>query len=181
MHPALVVVDMQNDFVDPKGALYVHGAEGVVNDVNNLALKGKYDMVVATKDWHRKDDPSFKGYGGSWPPHCVKKTWGAEFAPRLDWEPFDMILHKTGYSAFESEFGVTTGLEHFLRANWVSQVDVCGVAYDYCVMQSALSANRIGFATRVCLWATRAVEPMAVDSVSKQLKREGIGLVEAYP
>ena len=82
---ALLVVDIQNDFADPKGSLYVTGGEDVVSVANEEieAALGAGALVVYTQDWHPDATPHFKKDGGIWPVHCVKGSWGAEFHPDL--------------------------------------------------------------------------------------------------
>ena len=82
---ALIVVDVQNDFADPKGGLYVQDGEQVVDAAN-----AEIDAAVAagapvfyTQDWHPEHTPHFERDGGVWPVHCVANTWGAELHPRL--------------------------------------------------------------------------------------------------
>ena len=102
---ALVVVDVQNDFADPDGSLYVQGGEDVVPLINREIERAQAANVpvVYTKDWHPSDTPHFAKYGGNWPVHCVHDTWGAEFHPDL--KVVGEIVHKAtgpedGYSGF---------------------------------------------------------------------------------
>lgn len=173
---ALIVVDYQNDFVEPEGALYVPDAYKVAPIISDLMVNAP--LVVLTGDWHKPSDPSFKRNGGIWPVHCVCGTYGADISGRLPVNICDMLLHKTGYSAFVDEQGVITGLHEYLRANWVDELDIVGVALDHCVKQTALSAVRIGYGTRVIVAGTKAVDqsPGAVDAVIRDLRGEGVGV-----
>src|SRR5688572_2229203 len=83
---ALIVVDLQNDFADPKGALYVRGGEDVVPFANAEIRKAREAgaLVVYTQDWHPPSTPHFAKDGGTWPVHCVRDSWGAELHPDLD-------------------------------------------------------------------------------------------------
>jgi nicotinamidase/pyrazinamidase len=78
---ALLVVDVQNDFADPRGSLYVMGGVVVVTIVNRVIERALFEnaVVVYTQDWHPAVTPHFRKYGGNWPVHCVKETWGAAF------------------------------------------------------------------------------------------------------
>src|SRR5687768_13693815 len=83
---ALIVVDVQNDFADPQGSLYVTGGERVIPPINEqIALAREAGaLVVFTQDWHPASTPHFEKDGGIWPVHCVQGTWGAEFHPSLE-------------------------------------------------------------------------------------------------
>ncbi len=165
---ALLVVDVQNDFADPSGSLYVTGGEDVVPVANREAeaARAAGALVVYTGDWHPEVTPHFEKYGGLWPVHCVHDTWGAEFHPDLRVE--GEILHKAngpedGYSAFSVQHLPTgevrgTGLEELLRAHHIRRVVILGIATDYCVRETGLDARRKGFDTVVLREGVRAVD-----------------------
>jgi nicotinamidase/pyrazinamidase len=165
---ALVVVDVQNDFADPAGSLYVRGGDEVVariNDEIGLATQ-EGDVVVYTQDWHPPSTPHFAKDGGIWPVHCVAGTWGAELHPGL--VVAGPSVHKgsngeDGYSGFtmrdpESGEDRPTELEALLRDRGVTRVVVAGLATDYCVLGTVLDARRLGFETVVLSGAVAAVE-----------------------
>lgn len=164
---ALVVVDVQNDFADPKGNLYVQGGDAVVPLVNqevDRALAGDA-MLVYTQDWHPESTPHFQKDGGIWPVHCVKGTWGAEFHPDL--EVAGPVVRKgsngeDGYSGFtmrDPETGEekATRLRRLLDDRAIERIVVVGLALDVCVKATALDAVG-GFDTAVVVGATAAVE-----------------------
>jgi nicotinamidase/pyrazinamidase len=164
---ALLVVDVQNDFADPKGSLYVTGGEEVVSAVNrelDRALSSGA-TVVYTQDWHPESTPHFQKDGGIWPVHCVMETWGAELHPDLRVE--GEIVRKgsggeDGYSGFtvrdpKSGAETPTALEDKLRSRGITKVVVVGLATDYCVKETALDAAAKGFDTVVLSNAVRAV------------------------
>lgn len=164
---ALLVVDVQNDFADPAGSLYVAGGEDVVAGINREieAAKAAGALIVYSQDWHPESTPHFAKDGGTWPAHCVGETWGAEFHPRLRVEG-DVLKKGTGgedgYSAFsmqdvETEAVRTTGLDDLLRARGIERVVIAGIATDYCVKESVLDARRLGFETSVLMELVRAV------------------------
>jgi len=165
MSRALVIVDYQNDFARPDGALSVPGGEEIAERINALAASGDYDLVLATRDWHPADHGSFAAQGGPWPPHCVQGSEGAALHPALDAEPIDAIVDTgyepdlEGYSGFEA-----TGLAERLRGEGVDALTIVGLATDYCVKHTALDALREGFAVRVDPEAVRAVEVEPGDS-----------------
>ncbi len=168
-HVALVVVDVQNDFADPAGSLYVTGGDEIVAGINAqiAAAREGGATVVQTQDWHPPQTPHFIEGGGTWPVHCVRNTWGAESHPGLSAEA-DLVIRKgtggeDGYSAFtvldpESGAARPTGLAGYLHERGVTEVVVVGLAADVCVKATALDAVSSGFAS-VVLWdLTRAVE-----------------------
>jgi nicotinamidase/pyrazinamidase len=162
---ALIIVDYQNDFARPEGALSVPAGEEVADHINALARSGDYELVLATRDWHPPEHGSFTEHGGIWPVHCVQGTAGAELHPALDTEPLDAIVDKgqdpgtEGYSAFDA-----TSLAETLRARGVDAVTVVGLATDYCVKNTALDALREGFAVRVDRAGIRGVDVQPGDS-----------------
>ena len=165
MSEALIVVDVQNDFT-PGGALAVPEGDEVIGRVNELMRSGRFDVVLATRDWHPHDHGSFATNDppGPWPVHCVQGTPGAELHPGVDRGGIDAIVDKgqdpatEGYSGFDA-----TGLADLLRGRGVDAVTVVGLATDYCVKNTALDALREGFAVTVDSAATRPVDVQAGD------------------
>jgi nicotinamidase/pyrazinamidase len=167
---ALIVVDVQNDFADPKGGLSVAGAPAVIPTINGeiQSARNNGGLVVYTLDWHPPSTPHFAKDGGIWPVHCVAGTWGAELYPELD-VPADPVTIKKGtngedgYSGFTTRDPVTgktapTELEQLLRDRGIERVVICGLATDYCVNATALDAIRLGFETQVLTDACRPVD-----------------------
>ena len=181
MSRALIVVDVQNDFCEG-GSLAVTGGAATASAISQLlAGAAGYDLVVATRDHHIDPGPHFSDqpdYVDSWPPHCVAGTPGAEFHPNLVWRGFDAVFDKGEYAAAYSGFegadasGVTLG--DWLTARGASEVDVCGIATDYCVRATALDSARAGFPTRVLLDLTAAVAPGNVPDVVAELRAAGV-------
>ena len=172
---ALLVVDVQNDFADPGGSLYVSGADELVEPVNQeiqwAADSGA--VIVYTQDWHPATTPHFAKDGGVWPVHCVAGSWGAQFHPGLHLVPGADVVRKgtggeDGYSAFSVRQPTTgehagTGLEDLLRARAVRNVVIVGLATDYCVKETGLDAIRLGFGATVVTDAVGAVDLEAGD------------------
>ncbi len=185
---ALVVVDVQNDFADPNGSLYVAGGELVVPRVNRevTAARAAGAEVVFTTDWHPSQTPHFTSGGGPWPAHCVKHTWGAALHPDLVVDG-DILRKGTGgedgYSAFTVRDPATgiersTGLDALLRARQVTNLVVVGLAGDVCVAATALDAVAAGFAVTVRRDATASVN-LAVgdeDRAFAQLAAAGVSV-----
>ena len=164
---ALVVVDVQNDFADPGGSLYVKGAGEVVEAVNRLVERAQQEgwPVFYTQDWHPETTPHFAKDGGIWPVHCVGGSRGADFHPDLILEGVAVKkggAGEDGYSGFTMRDLVEgqdrpTALDSLLREKGVSKVVVVGLALDYCVKDTALDAVRLGYEVEVPLGATAAV------------------------
>lgn len=165
---ALIVVDVQNDFADQLGTLYVKGGEEVVQAVNAVMddARAAGALVVYSQDWHPPSTPHFAQDGGAWPVHCVQDTWGAAFHPALHVDG-DIVKKGTGgedgYSAFtvrDPETGAEwpTPLEDLLRQHGIQRVVVVGLATDYCVRETAVDAAAKGFGTTVLRDSVAAVD-----------------------
>ncbi|MCC6382619.1 MAG: isochorismatase family protein [Dehalococcoidia bacterium] len=173
---ALVVVDVQNDFADPRGSLAVAGGEEILPFLNDEIRHAREAgaTIVYTQDWHPAQTPHFVTQGGVWPPHCVRDSWGAAFHPRLD--VTGEVVRKgeggeDGYSGFFVRDPLTgraadTGLAHLLRERGVQRAVVVGLATDYCVKETAIDASREGFATIVLARGVRAVDRNPGDGES---------------
>ena len=170
---ALLVVDVQNDFADPAGSLYVRDGEHVVpvanEQVERATAAGSY--VVYSQDWHPATTPHFLTDGGPWPVHCVKESWGSSFHPDL--RVAGDVVHKgdqggDGYSAF-SERDLSSGetaptmLQRLLRERGVDSLVICGLATDYCVVETVEDARGLGYDVTVLRDGIRAVERTAGD------------------
>jgi nicotinamidase/pyrazinamidase len=188
---------MQNDFADPKGALYCAGGETIVEPINRLMASGEYDLIVATQDWHPKDHVSFaanhKGkkpfetikldYGDQvlWPNHCVQGGFGARFHSKLDSFRFNFIVRKganaalDSYSAFfENDGATSTGLERLFNGGY--EIDLVGIATDFCVRASAIDALRLGNRVSVLTSACIGVTPEGADRALKELRSLGVAI-----
>lgn len=145
---ALIVVDMQNDFM-PYGALPVPEADKIVPIINRYIEKFENHglNIFLTRDWHPEDHISFKGYGGVWPPHCIAQTKGADFHPDLR-IPVDnkFIISKGTSKDFDAYSGFQgTILEPLLKERGIKRVFICGVATDFCVKNTLVGAINLGF------------------------------------
>jgi nicotinamidase/pyrazinamidase len=180
---ALIIVDVQNDFC-AGGSLAVAGGAAVARAVSEL-LAGDpgYAHVVATKDFHVDPGAHFSDhpdYVTSWPAHCVAGTPGADFHPDLDTSAVQTVFTKgayaAAYSGFEGADGTGTSLADWLRERGVDQVDVVGIATDYCVQATAADAARQGFATRVLLDLTAGVAAETTAQAIENLRASGVEL-----
>jgi nicotinamidase/pyrazinamidase len=172
---ALLIIDFQNDFT-PGGSLAVPEGDQISEHVNELAADPRFELVVATRDWHPPDHGSFEQQGGPWPVHCVQDTDGAELHPSVDRSKIDLIVDKgqdpqtEGYSGFEA-----TDLLELLRERGIDRVTVVGLATDYCVKNTALDALRHGFEVRVDSEGVRGVDMNEEDSerALEELRKAG--------
>jgi nicotinamidase/pyrazinamidase len=183
MSRALLVVDVQNDFCEG-GSLAVEGGAAVAAATSAYVANSDYDHVVASRDAHHDpgahfaDDPDFVD---TWPVHCRVGTPGAEFHPAFDTQRveavFDKGEHTAAYSAFEGSTAAGVALADWLREQQVTDVDVVGIATDYCVRASALDAVREGFTTRVLLDLTAGVSPDSTERALAEMSAAGVTLV----
>jgi nicotinamidase/pyrazinamidase len=187
---ALIVVDVQNDFADPKGSLFVKGAADVVRMVNGQSREAveRGALVVYSQDWHPESTPHFAKDGGIWPVHCVADSWGADFHPDLSVVGPSVkkgANGEDGYSAFSMKDPVTgatmpTELESLLRERGIKKVVVVGLATDYCVSATALDAARLGFGTEVLQDAIAAVNLAEGDGDRATAAMAAAGCVLGY-
>ena len=181
---ALIIVDVQNDFCEG-GSLAVAGGAAVARAISDHLAAGSpgYAHVVATKDYHVDPGSHFSDhpdYAASWPPHCVAGTPGAEFYPDLDTSAVEAVFrkgeHAAAYSGFEGVDDRGTPLADWLRGHGVDEVDVVGIATDYCVHATAADAARAGLRTRVLLDLTAGVAPESTAKAIEDLRVDGIEL-----
>ena len=188
---ALLIVDFQNDFT-PGGALPVERGDEIAAPINVLAER--FELVVATRDWHPPDHGSFGGVEvdpekwegidppGIWPVHCVQGTPGAELHASLDRSQVDVVVDKgqdpnsQGYSAFQSK------LAELLRERGVDHLYVAGLATDYCVKNTVLDAVELGFGVTVVEDAVRGIEvkPGDIERARVQMRGAGAGFVTSH-
>lgn len=183
---ALIVVDMQHDFADPSGSLYVPGGQLLTVPINlqiaDALAAGA--LVAYTQDWHPATTPHFVTGGGPWPVHCVAETLGARLVPELDIN--GPIIYKgqgsdDGYSGFtcvDMHTGKTrpTDLATILDEAGVMRVLVVGLAGDWCVKATAIDAVRLGYLVTVSLALTAFVElhPGDAEAAIRQMRSAGV-------
>jgi nicotinamidase/pyrazinamidase len=180
---ALIIVDVQNYFCEG-GSLAVAGGAAVARAIGgHLAGGHGYRHVAATKDFHVDPGGHFSDhpdYVNSWPPHCVAGTPGADFHPDLDTSAIEAVFTKGAYAAAYSGFEGTdeagTPLADWLRGHGVDEVDVAGIATDYCVRATALDAARAGFATRVLLGLVAGVATESTARALADMRAAGVEL-----
>lgn len=190
---ALILVDIQNDFLE-NGSLAVANGNEILNLVNTIIPK--FDLVVATQDWHPATHKSFASqhagksvfeqidlYGLSqtlWPDHCVQGTFGAQFHSDLNTNAIAAIFRKgmnvdvDSYSGFfDNGKQNDTGLAGFLKAKNVSEVYVCGLAGDFCVQFTANDALNSGFKTFLIDGAIRSINPTNFEVIKQDFVKAG--------
>lgn len=174
---ALLIVDVQNDFC-PGGSLAVPEGDKVVPIINSLM--SKFELVVASKDWHPEETVHFD----KWPVHCVRDTHGSEFHPELNSSSINKVFLKgtdnkdDGYSAFEA---TNENLREYLNAKGVNELYVTGLATDYCVKASAIDSNKYGYKTYVVEDAIEGVEvtPGDVNLAKEEMRKENIVFISS--
>jgi len=166
----LVIVDMQNDFC-PGGALAVAGGDGIVPVINRYMelFRGKGWPIIASRDWHPRETRHFEKFGGIWPEHCVQRSFGAMFRAGLLLPP-DILVFSKGmdpetddYSALQARNDAGTMAE-YLNKEGVRELYICGLATDYCVLQTALEGLQLGFSVTVLVDAVLGVDLRKGDS-----------------
>lgn len=182
MSRALIIVDVQNDFCEG-GSMGVSGGSGVVAEISTLLHgDGRWDHVVATKDYHIDPGDHFgdpPDFVHSWPPHCQVGTSGADFHPDLDTDRIEAVFtkgeHEAAYSGFEGT-AASIGLAAWLRMRDVDNLEIVGIATDHCVRATALDAAGEGFATRVLLDRTAGVSRETTERALEQMRAAGVEL-----
>ncbi|MDH6181798.1 nicotinamidase/pyrazinamidase [Microbacteriaceae bacterium SG_E_30_P1] len=187
MTSALFIIDVQNDFTEG-GALGVDGGAAVAAGVTEWLADGHpYDVVIASRDWHDghndngghfHPEPDFVD---SWPEHCVSGTPGAEYHPALGTHLIDVHVRKgqgkPAYSIFEGETDDGESLPDTLERLGVTDVDVVGIATDYCVLASALDAVEAGKHVRVVTDLVAGVADESSEAALRTLSAAGVELI----
>jgi nicotinamidase/pyrazinamidase len=203
MTKALLLIDIQNGFC-PGGNLPVAEGDAVVPVANRLMRDGGYDLVIASQDWHPANHGSFASqHPGKnpfdmgelsgqpqvmWPDHCVQGTPDAEFHPALDLSRIDYVQHKgenpavDSYSAFrDNDKSALTGLSDWLKSKNVTELDLMGLATDYCVRFSALDAVDMlpGVKVRLIADGCRGIDPKGVEEALTAMAKAGVEIIDS--
>lgn len=195
---ALIVVDIQNDFLQG-GSLAVPVGNEIIPVINSI--QEKFDLVVATQDWHPKGHKSFAsqhsnksvydkiGLNGIeqvlWPDHCVQGTVGAEISSELNQNKIEAIFRKGMNTIIDSYSGFydngklkCTGLGDFLKGRGVKEIFVCGLAADYCVYFTAKDALELGFTSTIIENATKAIDVSNFENIKRNFIQSGGNIIE---
>ncbi|WP_179319640.1 bifunctional nicotinamidase/pyrazinamidase [Winogradskyella helgolandensis] len=193
----LLIIDVQNDFM-PSGSLPVPKGDKIVPIINNM--QHKFDLIIATQDWHPKDHVSFaSNHDGKsnfdaieihgqpqtlWPNHCVQGTKGAEFHPDLNTLNFEAIFRKgtdktiDSYSAFYDNGHLkSTGLASYLKEKGTTELFLCGLASDICVYYSVIDAFKEGFNCTFIEDASQALDNEGFKKLKTEMIAMGIKVV----
>eukprot|EP00172_Hildenbrandia_rubra_P000079 Plantae.Rhodophyta-Hildenbrandia_rubra.ctg10360.p1 GENE.Plantae.Rhodophyta-Hildenbrandia_rubra.ctg10360~~Plantae.Rhodophyta-Hildenbrandia_rubra.ctg10360.p1 ORF type:complete len:252 (-),score=39.74 Plantae.Rhodophyta-Hildenbrandia_rubra.ctg10360:173-928(-) len=193
---ALVIVDMQNDFL-PGGSLQVIGGDSIIPAINKVRQNSNFPVTVLTKDWHPANHISFAenhpGHeeftsmkiNGSdqmlWPAHCVQGSEGAEMCKGLVVKEGDIFVYKgtnplyDSYSGFwDNEKKYKTELEDLLNEKRVTDIYLCGLAIDYCVGWTALHGIEAGFRVHLLIDASRGIEDGGVKAMTERMEEAGV-------
>jgi nicotinamidase/pyrazinamidase len=188
MARALFVIDVQNDFCEG-GALACQGGAQVASSITNylVANKAGYDYVIASRDWHTPESDNgghFPPLGAepdfvnTWPLHCIAGEPGAEYHPNLDASLIDIHIKKGqgqhGYSIFEGVTDAGEKIQQLLGRLEIMEVDVVGIATDYCVRASALDAKQFGLEVRVITSLTAGVSAASTEAAIDELVDAGV-------
>lgn len=190
---ALIIVDVQNDFL-PGGALEVAQGDEIISIINNI--QSKYDVVVATQDWHPAHHKSFAAQHPAnnlfdvidlngleqtlWPNHCVQGTPGSEFSNLLDQNRIEGVFRKgldpevDSYSGFyDNGHRRNTGLHGYLQDRGITEVHVCGLAADFCVYFTAMDALSLGYKTSIVSKGTKAISKEGYMAKKENFMQKG--------
>lgn len=196
---ALLLVDVQNDFL-PGGALAVPEGDQIIPVLNGIVER--FDLVVATQDWHPANHLSFaSNHPGKkafeeielhglpqtlWPDHCVQDTPGAEFSEKLNSAPVEVIFRKGTDSSIDSYSGFydnghrkSTGLSAYLKGKGIERVFLTGLAGDICVYYSALDALKEGFETTVIRDGCRPLDKVRFEKQLEELQSKGATVIDS--
>ena len=174
----LIVVDYQNDFIPPDGALAVPGGDKLVGRINELLVK--FPRALATRDWHPEDHYSFQRNGGRWPVHCVQNTPGAEFHPELNVEELDHEFKagsdpedRSDYNGFSGENHEGKGMAEILRNEGAETLFFTGLAQEYCVKETALGGLEEGFSVVLLEDCTEPVDEEDGEKAVREIRSNG--------
>lgn len=216
---ALIITDMQNDFLPPKGSLPVPQGDEIVQPILDLIHQEEqqdFHRIVLVRDWHTRNHTSFAQshnlpeysqfeyksprpgdkstqIGTLWPVHCVQNTWGSQLANPLLKETYHTHLKivdkgflsdREYYSGFSDIWNFhKTELHDYLQKHHITEVLVVGLALDYCVKETAISAAKLGYETTIVKSLTKAIhnDEESMNNLKKVLDENNVKLVENVP
>lgn len=202
MKRALLIIDAQNDFM-PDGSLAVKDGDQIVPVINKLTKSDMYNLVIFTKDWHPSNHKSFASqHEGKqlfeiinlngidqvlWPEHCIQNTLGSEFHKDIDLNIPNLYIFKKGMNSevdsysgfFENDHKTSTGLSKFLKEREITDVDICGLALEFCIFYTSLDSVNGGFQTNLILDGTRAISEEGGKDAIKKMTENDIKIIES--
>ena len=193
----LVLVDIQNDFLKG-GSLAVPEGEKIIKPINKIIKQ--YDLVIATKDWHPKNQISFASNHSDkkigdiinvngvdqvlWPDHCIQNSYGSDFPEQLDISKLAKVVYKGSDANIDSYSGFfdnghfrSTGLSDYLKSKDVYKIDYVGLATDYCLKYTAIDSVSEGFKTRVLINCIKGIEEKGCELALNEMKSKGVELI----
>lgn len=196
---ALLLIDIQNDFI-PGGSLAVPGGNDIIPVINNV--QSKFDLIVATQDWHPVEHKSFvSNHEGKqvfdeidlnglnqvlWPDHCVQGSGGAEFSKDVNMNRVEAIFRKGTDSEIDSYSGFydnghrkSTALADYLKGKKITEVYIAGLAGDYCVYYTAKDAIEEGFTTCIIEDAVRAISEDGFKKAKADIESKGGKIIQS--
>ena len=194
MAKALFIVDVQRDFCEG-GSLAVDGGAAVAGAITDYLKHNanNYDLTLASRDWHSANGDNgghFAAEGtppdfvSSWPVHCVAGSVGAEYHPNFDTNLVKIHIQKgqgmPAYSLFEGSTPDGVPISEVVEQFGIDEVDVVGIATDYCVLQSALDAKKAGMKVRVLSDLTAGVAVKSTEAAIDQLVDSGVGVIASH-
>ena len=191
MKKALFVIDVQNDFCEG-GALACQGGAAVAKKISQFIeeKRSDYDFVIASRDWHTPDESNqghFPAIGvepdyvETWPLHCIANTPGADYHSNLDLGLIDIHIKKgqgaPGYSIFDGVTADGESLDQLLKRLQIQEIDVVGIATDYCVKASALDSAIAGYTVKVITSLTAGVNASSTEKAIDEMVDAGVAVV----
>lgn len=191
MAKALLVIDVQNDFCEG-GALACEGGAGVAAKISSFIRENKtsYNFVIASRDWHTPNDSNDGHFPPSgtqpdfvktWPLHCIAGTLGADYHPNLESNLIDVHIKKgqstNGYSIFDGTTEQGESFIELLQKLDITEVDIVGIATDYCVRASALDSSKHGLNVRVISSLTAGVSAESIEKSIDEMVDAGVAVV----
>lgn len=177
MKTAFGIIDVQNDFMNINGNLYVPGAENIKDAIKEIIEFGRKNHIVYfTQDDHDGSEPEFKDNGGPFPHHCMVETDGQKNIEEAKPNWGEFCFHKKCYDVFDPELG-NKNIAAWLKGYKIEEVYLAGVATDYCVKAHALGLRKLGIDTYVFIEGIAGVDPKTTEDAIKEMKAAGVQFI----
>lgn len=181
---ALLVIDMQNDFLDG-GPMATEDSFEIISTINRI--RDSFQTVIFTKDWHPNNHSSFKNFGGQYNPHCIQETVGAEIHQFVKTTDNDAFVYKgtfqkyEPYSAFYNakDIGKQTNLNEIIKANNVNNLYICGIGFDGCIFATALDCIKFGYKCTIIEDAVSYFDKKNYENAKKFLESMNISFIKS--
>ncbi len=185
LNKVLLIVDMQIDFC-PGGALPVPGGDEIIPMIHKYIeiFRERSYSVFASRDWHQERTEHFKSEGGRWPKHCIRGTYGAGFHPALELPDDISVISKgtgnsgDGYSVFSGKGIDGRSFNEMLQEKDTDELYIAGLATEFCVKETALDAQREGYAVFLLKDATRGIDPEQTEKAVEEMVDNNIHITD---